>query len=62
MKRSKAKQTELFTPDEMKGGVKPRDRFEEEYVQSWMIGCAIYFKVNVITLHLKDLLERILTE
>lgn len=36
MKRSKAKQTELFTPDEMKGGVKPRDRFEEEYVAAYL--------------------------
>lgn len=36
MKRRKAIQAELFTPDEMQGGVKPRDHFEEEYVAAYL--------------------------
>ena len=36
MKRNKDKQLQLFTSEEMKGGVKPRDHFMEENVAAYL--------------------------
>lgn len=52
MRKIKVKQAELFTPDEMKGGLKPKDPYLEESIEAYLKYMQIITELDERTCHL----------